>query len=321
MPIGFSCGQCGKDYLVSDGLAGKRAVCKACGNRMVIPEGRVEPAAGPSYVEPRAQSAKARPASSSPRPAPARPDSPSTRVARESTRPARAAAPVPKARAVRTFEPPVADLYGLDEDPSPLPPIMPRASGGDGAEAAVSPVKKKKKKGFFSAGAKKKSSGGSSFFDGLGSSPLVLGIIAVVVIGGAIGGFSLLSKSQMESIVQQLIDLADDTTAALRPVQTPAQAAAVSSRVKENLRKMCDLLDNAKGKKGERTEVDEVTRKLGPRLQSACFGMGKEFGRLKTMPEVNAALGAMAEFQRMLALAQEAAESDGQARNRPGRPF
>jgi hypothetical protein len=37
MPISFSCGQCGKDYVVSDGLGGKRAVCKACGNRMTIP--------------------------------------------------------------------------------------------------------------------------------------------------------------------------------------------------------------------------------------------------------------------------------------------
>ena len=37
MPISFTCGQCGKDYVVSDGLAGKRAKCKACNHPMTIP--------------------------------------------------------------------------------------------------------------------------------------------------------------------------------------------------------------------------------------------------------------------------------------------
>jgi hypothetical protein len=37
MAISFSCGQCGNDYVVSDGLAGKSAICKACGARMTVP--------------------------------------------------------------------------------------------------------------------------------------------------------------------------------------------------------------------------------------------------------------------------------------------
>ena len=37
MPISFQCGQCNKPYVVSDGLAGKKAMCKQCGNRMTIP--------------------------------------------------------------------------------------------------------------------------------------------------------------------------------------------------------------------------------------------------------------------------------------------
>lgn len=37
MSISFSCSQCGKDYVVSDGLAGKSAICKACGARMTVP--------------------------------------------------------------------------------------------------------------------------------------------------------------------------------------------------------------------------------------------------------------------------------------------
>lgn len=37
MSISFQCSQCGKDYVVSDGLAGKSAICKACGARMTVP--------------------------------------------------------------------------------------------------------------------------------------------------------------------------------------------------------------------------------------------------------------------------------------------
>jgi hypothetical protein len=43
MAIAFSCSQCGNDYVVSDGLAGKSAICKACGARMTVPGGSGEP--------------------------------------------------------------------------------------------------------------------------------------------------------------------------------------------------------------------------------------------------------------------------------------
>jgi hypothetical protein len=43
MAIAFSCNQCGNDYVVSDGLAGKSAICKACGARMTVPGGSGEP--------------------------------------------------------------------------------------------------------------------------------------------------------------------------------------------------------------------------------------------------------------------------------------
>jgi hypothetical protein len=39
MAISFKCSQCGNDYAVSDGLAGKSAICKACGARMTVPGG------------------------------------------------------------------------------------------------------------------------------------------------------------------------------------------------------------------------------------------------------------------------------------------
>ena len=67
MSISFSCSQCGNDYVVSDGLAGKSAICKACGARMTVPgsaaaeapaeveavdEPAAEVAAGPAPVAP-----------------------------------------------------------------------------------------------------------------------------------------------------------------------------------------------------------------------------------------------------------------------------
>lgn len=37
MSIEFSCGECGKQYAVADGMAGVRAKCKACGSTMTVP--------------------------------------------------------------------------------------------------------------------------------------------------------------------------------------------------------------------------------------------------------------------------------------------
>ena len=155
MPISFSCGQCGKDYMVSDALAGKRAVCKACDFRMTVPGG---PAAAPA--------APPRPAAAPPRPAPARPASSpkgDVPVARVVSRPASApqakARPddVPVARVVSRQAELADDIYGLNEAPAALPRMTPRSAAAEDATTAEAPAKKKKKKGFFSSGKKKSS--------------------------------------------------------------------------------------------------------------------------------------------------------------------
>lgn len=51
MAISFACSRCGSDYIVSDGLAGKTAICKACGARMTVPGGDPAEAAAPAEVE------------------------------------------------------------------------------------------------------------------------------------------------------------------------------------------------------------------------------------------------------------------------------
>lgn len=45
MPISFACGNCRKSYQLDDGLAGKKARCKQCGNEFRIPDLKSKPAA------------------------------------------------------------------------------------------------------------------------------------------------------------------------------------------------------------------------------------------------------------------------------------
>jgi hypothetical protein len=86
MSISFSCGQCGKDYVVSDNLAGKSAICKACGARMTVPG--VEEAAAPAdaYGLDEAESSFS-PASAAAAPSPDAPEAPPRRPVFGATKP------------------------------------------------------------------------------------------------------------------------------------------------------------------------------------------------------------------------------------------
>jgi DNA-directed RNA polymerase subunit RPC12/RpoP len=253
MPISFSCGQCGKDYLVSDGLAGKKAVCKACNHRMTVPG----------------------------EPATARP----TAVARPATY------AEPMARAVPRRAGPVAeDLYGLNEA-APPPPVLPRTAYAD-ATVAEAPVKKKKKKGGFFASSKKKTSSAPGIgSDGGGVVWLIRIVVFVVVIGGGIGGWGLLSKSSMEGYLEKLIAMANEGSTALRSVQDSAAASVVAPRVRGVFTRINDTIDEVKDKKGRDTDVDDVERRYGPRLGAAYSALGDELQRVFSIPGARAALG------------------------------
>jgi hypothetical protein len=272
MPITFSCGQCGKVYVVSDGLEGKKAACKACGNRMVVPGGEVQPSAEPAPVASRPSSAAARPASSAPRTAPARPDSPPMRFAPES-----------KAKPVPTSEPPVGDVYGFDEAPSALPPIMPRVGGGDESDAPVK--KKKKKKGFFASGGKKSSSAGSSFLDGLGALPLRLGAgLAVFAIIGGIGAFGLTSKSEVEAFTRRQLDMTNEMTSILKTVTSVPTAQTASPRLVSLIQRMIANLEGSKDKKASKRDLNAVIQKMKPLQEVALASLMSEFQRLSSIP-------------------------------------
>jgi hypothetical protein len=263
MPISFSCGQCGKDYLVSDGLAGKRATCKACNFRMTVPGG--QPAA-PMPV------AVARPASY----------------------------PEPVARAVpRRAEPVVEDRYGLDEAPAPLPRLTPRTAPADPTVAEAPVAKKKKKRGFFSSSKKKSSSAQSFGSGGVGFVWLIRIVVFVVFIAGGIGGWGLLSKSSMEGYCEKLIAMTNEGSTALRSVQDATTASVVSTRVRDVFSRLKDTLDEVKDKKGREEEVDEVERRYGARLRAAFDGLARELGRVFAIPGARAALGIDDQLQRL----------------------
>jgi hypothetical protein len=281
MPISFSCSGCSKTYLVSDGLAGKRATCKACGTRMVIPV----PTAAARPV-PIVSANEARP--------PVRPTS---------ARPASVPAAAPVARAVPRRpepEPPAEDIYGLEEAPSPvaMPPMMPRSAGAAEATVAEAPAKKRKKSGFFSSG-KKKSSGRSFQYSGIGVGPIRLIAIIIGAVGAAIGGWGLLPRGQVESFHTTLIAQRAELLSALQPIRDVPSAQAAGPRVQEILARMTKHLEDNGFKKGRKQDVQEVTQKYGARHQADVQRIIQELTRIAMIPGALPALGIDAQLKRL----------------------
>ncbi len=265
MPISFSCGQCGKDYAVSDGLAGKRATCKACGFKMTVPGGPPAAAAIPTAV--------ARPASYT----------------------------EPVARAVpRRAGPAAEDLYGLNEAASPLPPVLPRTAYAD-PTVAEAPVKKKKKKGGFFSSSKTKTSSRPSYGSAGGGGFVWLIRIAVFVVFAVcgIGGWGLLSKSSMEGYCEKLIAMANEGTSTLRPVQDTTTAGIVAPKMRDVFKRINDLIEELKDKKGREEEVNDVQRRYGSRIEAAYSALGREVARVFSIPGAQAALGIDDQLQRL----------------------
>jgi hypothetical protein len=252
MPISFSCGQCGKDYVVSDALSGKRAVCKACGNRMTIPGEAVTATAPVSATAPQA-------ARSSPQPAPA-------------------------------HEPPVGDVYGFDEAPSALPPLMPRTGSPAAEEESAGPVLKKKKK---------KSSGSSFQFTGVGVGG-IRGIVVLVVIGlGIIGrlGLGLTSRSDIQAFHQKLIQQRAELTTTLKSIKSAATAKAASPRVKQLLVEMTQHLKNNGKKKGRKEDIKQAVGQFQAKHASDMQVLTQEFTRIAVIPGALAALDIQTELE------------------------
>jgi hypothetical protein len=201
-------------------------------------------------------------------------------------------------------EPPAEDVYGLDEAPTavPLPPTMPRSAG---AEPAEPPAKKKRKKsGFFSSG-NKKSSGGSFQYSGVGVGPLRLIAILVCVGAGVVGGWRLLPKSDIEGMVRTLIQQANDTAASLETIRDVPSAQAAAPRVRAGFESIIATLEKSKGKKGRKTDIDEINRRYAGQVPAAFQRLGAAVGRASQIPGVSGILGIDPLMARMMTLLQE----------------
>ncbi len=278
MPISFTCGQCGKDYIVSDGLAGKRAMCKACGNRMQIP--------GDSAVDAVAVSAPVARSSSPSRPAAAPPP-------REAPRPA------------------ADDLYGLDEAPLPLPP---RAGlGASPADEPEAPKKKKKKGGLFSSGgAKPKMDAG-----GLNVGLIVRVVLLLAAVGfGLFRTFGLSSKGEVEKIAVRQLDLTDRFSDTLRSIDSVAAANLQSAKLKEILRLMTENLEKNRNKKARQSDIDAVAQRLQGRADAAKQRLMTEMTRVAMIPgalqklDIQAPLEKLAHLEQQLQIGGPVAEPD-----------
>lgn len=283
MPISFSCSQCGKGYLVSDGLAGKKAVCKACNNRMTIPGGPA-PAAAPSRP---ANVPAAAPAA---RQVSVRPSSP------------RAVA-VPVARTIARPAEPADDIYGINEAPAPLPRMTPRSAVAEDATTAEAPVKKKKKKGFFSSG-KKKSSAKSFQYSGSGIGGIRIIAIIIGAIAAGVGGWGLLPKSEVESFHKTLIAQRAELYNALHSIQDAAGAQAAAPRVQEILARMTKHLEDNGFKKGRENDVKEMNARYGMQHQMDVQRLVQEISRVAMIPGAMDALGIQGHMQRLDAVEQ-----------------
>ena len=281
MPISFSCGQCRKDYVVSDGLAGKKAVCKQCGNRMVVPGAAVS---GSGFA-PQSQSSSGS--------APTRP------VAM--AQPVSTPRAIPKAKRVE----PENDVYGFNEAPSALPPLMPLP--GAPSESADPPVRKKKKKpGFFSTAGPKKSVGSYGRGGGLSGGGLI-GLLVMVGLGifGAVMGFGLSSKSDVESILTRQLDLGDEFIAALESVNSVDTARVASPKIQDILRRMTDNLQQNRNKKAKQSDIAEVVARLKPRDEQQNARAFAATSRIRMIPGALQALNMEAALMRVAALQAE----------------
>lgn len=206
------------------------------------------------------------------------------------------------ARVVSRQAEPVNDIYGLDEAPAPLPPMMPRGASSADTAVAEPPVKKKKKKGFFSSSKKKKSSGGGFQYSGPGIGTIRLIVILVVVAGSAIGGLGFVSKSGVESFHQTLIAQRAELLAALRPIRSAADAGAAAPRVQDVLSRMTKHLEDNGFKKGRKEDVQEMSSKYGGKHMADTQAIIREFSRVAMIPGALQALGIEGHMQRLDAI-------------------
>ena len=266
MPIAFRCAQCQKPYNVSDGLAGKRAACKACGHAMVIPDPVTSEAPRPASI-----------------------------ASRQDDVPMAVVRPRPKPAAIA----PAVDVYGLDEGPAtsiagdseaaePMAPPPPRwatkkasSQPSSGARRAPTPAK-------------------PSFFSGI-SPARGIGIIVVLImmVVGAIRGSKLQPKSQIEAFHITAKTISGRIISDLGSVQDVPSATAASPRVKAGLTSYMNHIEENKDKEGNLKDIEAADRIYLAQHRADWERIGREIMRIGAMPEAFVALNIRDELTRL----------------------
>ena len=280
MSITFSCGQCGKVFTLDDKFAGKKGKCKQCGSMMQIPDRDREESPVPSRTE-EGVSLRARPTSGAPhrQASSGRSDSRPVPTSLEE-------APIPR----RSKEPTSAihDIYGLDDEPLPPRSPSPGAVNPDSTSTPAPTANRKKKKstGFFGGGGRKSSSSSSGGFLSIdftsGLPRLLLGLfITFIVLPGfyaLINGVS--SRSSIETYYRRQVQMIDEVTTLLRPINDREGAERASTVVNQKLRSLTKYTRENMNLKARKRDIESLTLQYEPEQIRASTAMVQELQRL-----------------------------------------
>jgi hypothetical protein len=296
MSIVFSCESCGKTFTLDDKFAGKKGKCKGCGAVMQIPE------ASPGLV-----------------PEPVR--SPSRALA--SSRPqAVGSAPPPAFRskpAPLPPPPPVADLYGFEDDlpPRPAPPGVEDGVEDDEldepaalARSTWAPPK--------SSGSKKKKSrkkrSSNREDDGTVAKVILAAAFGWMILAGGFACFRVSgagfapvfsTKSELEGLLREKVELQGQTAVLLASVNDVNSARAASPRVNDKIKAMTANLRKIKNVKALKADSEAVGLAYRGPLKASLDTLLGQFMRIATIPDAYDALAIEASIQEMTMVEHE----------------
>lgn len=194
-------------------------------------------------------------------------------------------------------EPPDAgiDRFGFDDGPAaPLPRLTRRPADADSA-VSVPARPRKKKVGFFAKAPKSRNSTSAGQKGAWGATFGAL--VAIAIFGGRfaleqgyIGGFGLWSRSAVEQSLESMVLASENCVSVLRTIHDEASARSAEPQVVASLRKIADVLRDAKGKKAKKTAIEAANAKYEARLIAAGRSLQDEFTRVASIPGARLAL-------------------------------
>ena len=265
MSITFACGSCGKSFTVDDKFAGKKGKCKQCGGVMQIPEGV---ASRSPTGPPNVDISPSRPAPTSARP-------------------------------------PMEDVYGFEDQPTPVAQGLP--AGVEEVEAG-SPVGQRfmprsggPRDAFAPPRKKKKGSGGGAVGllvkIGLG---VVIGFGALIGAGVALMAFAgLSSRGVLEATLKERVDLNLQLANILSGVNDVPSAQSASPQAVGKIKAIAANLRKLKSAKGLKTDLDALKQQYLAPQEQASQKVVQQFVRIAPIPGAWDALNVQAALEEL----------------------